>query len=261
MLSSCVSREQREIPAPQELPPLPPELQGGRASPQHTGHWGYFSTASVLALQSLDPHGSIQGDTSAEMGSAGGVSQARAASHAVLGWRSCLCITQHLLLVSAHRKAHPLLSGTLQHRYPLRVHKTLIMSPGCHPGDMGLASPIPCERSSSEMQLTPGTRVLWKETTKSPWFVSSPQVVIDYEDLPKTNSSVQTAVKDSFGKWTESHCAWSNMRERTVRNWEAIVKQVWLLSSCLRDWQVLKCRQNLCGKDVTLGNLKVACPI
>lgn len=60
-------------------------------------------------------------------------------------------------------------------------------------------------------------------------------MVIDYEDLPKTNSSVQTAVKDSFGKWTESHCAWSNMRERMVRNWEAIVKQVWLLSSCLRD--------------------------
>lgn len=60
---------------------------------------------------------------------------------------------------------------------------------------LGSASPVPCEYSSSETQLIPGTWVLWKETMKSLWFVSSPLVVLDYEDLPKRNSSVQTGSK------------------------------------------------------------------
>lgn len=48
----------------------------------------------------------------------------------------------------------------------------------------------------------------------------------------KETAQSKLSVKGSFGKWTESHSAWSNMRETMAGNWGAIVKKVWLLSFC-----------------------------
>lgn len=49
----------------------------------------------------------------------------------------------------------------------------------------------------------------------------------------KETTQSKLAVKCAFGKWTESLCAWSNMRERMVGSW-GVEKKVWLLSSCPR---------------------------
>lgn len=93
--------------------------------------------------------------------------------------------------------------------------------------NLGWASVIPCNSGYSEMLVIPGTWVLsvWKETMKSPWFVSSPQELLYYKDPAKRLSSIQAARERVLGK---SWCAWPDENLSTAGKLGS--KRVWLLS-------------------------------
>lgn len=153
-----MSREQRGISAPQRLAPLPGELQGGSASPQHTEDaqvtGDTFSIVSVFALHSLDPHGTHQQKLGV-LGKCLSGSGCKSCSPGIKG------LPVHHT-ASAGFSTQEAISFTHWH-FPCSIEthgESTKLRSRPQTATLGLASPIPCEYSSSEVQLIPGTRVL-----------------------------------------------------------------------------------------------------